>query len=457
MKVDLAVTVGSIRSANLTKTDPLDLLRILNMVPPRDWNMRVIFDEVNQNHLRLAPSPLIEDRIILAALDGRVPSLYAHESISVRLGGKCFTCSRSDIEQAEKRATYLDFTPIATFLDSAQLVISGYPSTRQLLDLHALTEWCRRNTWLGSRKYRNVPYGFNIEVIGQKLRLRPEQAEIINNREPLFAREVVPLLRDDKMIGQYDLKYSFSGSCCARHERFGQFEPSKILPGFWSFHKNHFFSGASIEITLPGIEWYTGQGPLDTPQLRGAIERLRDNLAKLEITPEYNAFVDQVLEYRRVLTAARLSARQHRTQHAPTVWYRNHRLMRVPTCENELVALYMKMEAMGCLPFECEVIEYTSRDGIDALADFRLSSTGAYIKLGPVEFELFLERYLAHDHAPEQTALILCWDTETEGATNIDVEQGDKRKWLLYLQVSGHRIPTILLSRIPGITIRTGQ
>src|SRR5207247_2644803 len=109
----------------------------------------------------------------------------------------------------------------------------------------------------------------------------------------------------------------------------------------------------------------TAQGPAKTIQLRDALQYLCAAIFEMETSSEYKTYVRGVIAHLRTLSATKLTARQHKTQYAPMVWHHGCRLLKVPTCENELVALYMKMEAKGYLPFECQVIEYTSRDGID--------------------------------------------------------------------------------------------
>ena len=129
-------------------------------------------------------------------------------------------------------------------------------------------------------------------------------------------------------------------------------------------------------------------------------------------------------------------------------------MFRVPSCENELVALFMKLEARGALPFPLfRVLEYTSREGLDALANIQWEEGSAPHKFAPVEFEYRFESFFDHGHPEKQVHAIVCWHSDDEAP---GVPEGASFSWITepflgLLSYEGHQVRVLFVSRLPGI------
>jgi hypothetical protein len=147
-----------------------------------------------------------------------------------------------------------------------------------------------------------------------------------------------------------------------------------------------------------------------------------------------------------------MEERQDRLRVSDKVFIGGQVVLEVPTCENELVALFMKLEALQKLPFRCKILEYTSKEGIDALGDFMLDDLHVMTRSAPIEFEYDLENFIHHDHPPEQVKLIICWDTSlVPGET--DTVEWKKEPWHASLTLGGYQIPVLILKNTPSLTI----
>jgi hypothetical protein len=145
-----------------------------------------------------------------------------------------------------------------------------------------------------------------------------------------------------------------------------------------------------------------------------------------------------------------LNARILKLKNSEKIINNDYVIFQKPTCENEVVALFMKLEAAKLLPREIElnVIEYTSKKGIDALGSFRLSRTASYLDNVPIEFEFYLENYFEHEHPVEQTQLIICWDAiDIENIEEID-EVNILYDYMFKIRIDTFSIPVLFLSKL---------
>ena len=179
-----------------------------------------------------------------------------------------------------------------------------------------------------------------------------------------------------------------------------------------------------------------------------------DEVAVLPRDHEYQDFLKGVDENRRQSTAHALNARQNRLLKQGNIYVNGSWYMSTPTCENELVALYMKLEGAKQLPIECKILEYTSREGIDALANFRITDIEAFNRAAPVEFEYYLENFIAHEHFPGQVKLIICWDFSDGQNLELSSHPLVNEQWLKEINLIGYSVPTLLLSKVPGLEVR---
>lgn len=129
----------------------------------------------------------------------------------------------------------------------------------------------------------------------------------------------------------------------------------------------------------------------------------------------FSAFIQTVRQRDAILRAQRLSRRIANAQNRPKVLWSGRDIFCVPANENETISLYMKLEALGALPVaQLTVIEYTPRDGIDALATYQRDGTTAAAVLAPTEFEYAFGNFFRHEHPAGQVKLVICWSLDRD-------------------------------------------
>jgi hypothetical protein len=266
---------------------------------------------------------------------------------------------------------------------------------------------------------------------------------------PIFEHSV-PLNINDVFRGHLHIKLQSEGPRTIRHLKFGVLDPETIHPQFWRKMKLG-DNAVELEIDEPHLSWFCSIGSLDFHYLRDLLVSVLAQRAEIEQMPKYIDFQNAISLLQKQLTAQKLLARQQRVQRAPKIVCKGEEIMAAPSSENELVALYMKLEALGVIPFACKVVEYTSRAGIDALANHRLTSTGAYALYAPVEFEYSLESFFDHEHPLDQTTLIICWELNEDACNGR--WRSTSNQWLYFVVGDNIDIPVLVVSKIPELQI----
>ena len=93
-------------------------------------------------------------------------------------------------------------------------------------------------------------------------------------------------------------------------------------------------------------------------------------------------------------------------------------------------------------------LEHTAQKGIDIIADYQERDFSEKKFFEAVEVEFSLENYSDHDHVPEQTSLIVAWDSRKPN--ELEKVEGESR----YVWALGGANPNvILLKYLPEIKI----
>ena len=195
-------------------------------------------------------------------------------------------------------------------------------------------------------------------------------------------------------------------------------------------------------------------GPYDTWQ--SVCAALQMAVQEVSRSDKFSLFMDKIESAARTRSAQALARRQDALRARTRVYYGGRELGCVPESENEVVVLLAKLEAIGGIPMPLfRLLEYTPRQGIDALGDFQLSQEAAPERLAPIEIEFYFENFLRHGHAIEQVRLIVCWGfrsaSTAEGASLRQQEQ-----WLYTYTTTRYSVSVLVLSGVPGLTERSG-
>jgi hypothetical protein len=452
-KIELKTTRGDIKKHNLSFIEPLDLFRIVNVCSPRDWIFKIEFDDKNRNIVNISADPPLSLNNILLALDGRIPAIYNAKCIIVKFDGECyFNDSIYEESDLDNREVYYNFNKYVHDL-SCQIKIVGHPPTPKLNKPKDMAEWFYNNTWFGSKKYIGRRFKLNLTVFGCET--------IINNRKDIGA-ETSKLKLEKKYNVDYDIFEhgelivgieSQRKLNVLRHSIYGIFSIEHFDVNFWKNFIKSDVGGYELEFDSRHVEWFTFFGPFDRSYILNIAKKIISNKDKLFNSSEYVEYKNSYEAYIKNKTAVAINKRQERVESAQKINVDGKHYMTVPTCENELVALYMKLESAKKLPFECNVIEYTSRSGIDALANFKLSDVEHLQRYAPVEFEFMLENYFDHGHPIEQTTLIICWDVSEQFNEDTGLNLRKYSDWLYYIDTPIKVLPVFIIKKYKKIKI----
>ncbi len=444
--ISLTNTASATREEALSYINALDIFRVVNTVTPRNWRFTMTFDSQGRDHLHIESAPPLESSELLQILDGRLPILYAFDRL-VFIKDRCPYVIDPASAKVSPRSTFFRASYDPREHVQGQIKIVGYPRGARPESASEFERFIAESTWFGSVK-RCVPdRELRLVLFGHGYTVSP--SSLTRQHRDCFSEEV-PLYYEGKMIGTLIAVFAHAIRNSLRHSRYGVVPTIPSEKEFWKTVVPNRFTGACLEFSVPELQWYTSRGPNNWRFLSQVTESISQAVLSLQEQPGFRSFLSSVELCHRRQAARRLEERQERLRVRPRLSFGSQTEFVVPASENELVALYMKLEAAGCLPFECNVLEYTSHMDIDALGDFRFDEHETLQRHAPIEFEFMLENYFEHGHLPEQTALIICWDMATETDRTVCYPFQDK-PWLAVMQLEQRRVPVILLKYIPAI------
>lgn len=450
MDVALTYTKQAVLAAANSYLEPVDFLRALNSASPRNWRVDITFDGVQRNVVHLSPEPVLSDAEVVQLLDGRAPALYWGESLRVRTSAGGMQVSAFELHQFDAPLA-VRFTSAEAAAMRGQLEIFGYPHTPELHHSQRLQQWLRKNTWFGARRLMGRHHELFLDVFGSRSSYKCLDLALAQPTRGPGLRVERAIQDGADFLCSAVFEFSLSGRNSIRHWRYGEFDPNRFVPDFWKQFNCGRTSNVLLEIDDPGLSWWTTLGPQDATRIRRLLHGLLRMGEKLASDEKFLRYADDVARYEKEIAASQLTLRQQALGQRAKVRYRGTVLFAEPAYESELVSLYMKLEAANALPFECRVLEYTGKVGIDALGDFRFQSAEMLLRNAPIEFEIQFENFIDHAHPIEQTALIICWDAAEPDFLGEGRLPG--KPWLRTYRCDGREIPVVLLKFVPGIEV----
>jgi hypothetical protein len=185
--------------------------------------------------------------------------------------------------------------------------------------------------------------------------------------------------------------------------------------------------------------------PLFTAALREAFRAIME-------TDDYKDWVKYRRELKKRDLGATLNQRKDALLGREQKWvFHNGELMhKEPENEQDTRALLWKLEAIKALPLHYfKTLEHTAQKGIDIIAEYQEEDFSEKKLFQAVEVEHMLENYSDHDHVPEQTSLIIAWDSK-----NRDKLTKVKGEWKYVWGYMGLNLNVILLRHLPKIEVR---
>ncbi|GAH98636.1 unnamed protein product [marine sediment metagenome] len=179
---------------------------------------------------------------------------------------------------------------------------------------------------------------------------------------------------------------------------------------------------------------------------------LREAFRRIEDTANYQEWVKFRRDQKRKLLGESLNKRKAKLikPNQKWVYYKNDLLHKEPTCENDVLALLWKLEALRAIPFyHFRTLEHTALEGIDVIADYQEKNYSEMKIFQAVEVEYILENYDNHDHSPEQTSLIIAWDSKNK---NNLTQREDS--WQFVWDYMGQNLNVVLLRYLPDLVVK---
>jgi hypothetical protein len=447
MILQLNVTVATIIANNHINTTDVELFRVVNYFSPRNWTFSFTFDAQGRNILDIKTTPGIEDLDIQKLLNGELPILYKFAELKINTSEGVFQLSKK-IEEYNSNQTTLEFSKAEDrILGSIQVV--GFKDVDKVQKTAQLQRWFLKSTWLGA--FEPSTHQIKVNLFGNELKIHPPY--VGSPKKTVFQKRF-RLEGHGSAIAELRCSPEFEENLI-RHKRYGEFTTVQAKKDFWSRLKQPHKYQTHIEIDVEHISWYSELGPTYIRDIKAILEAVQEKVLDIQRKEDFRKFVNQLEENDRHAAATKLTDRQLRLQVSRKVSVDNRVFLKEPTSENELVALFMKLEASQNLPapIECVVMEYTPKQGIDALGKFRFSTQDNWTFDAPIEFEHMFSSYLKHKHPGGQTTLIICWSFESDYLKQCGCHGPYENEFVKYVSIDGHRIPVIVVSMFPNIQI----
>ena len=212
--------------------------------------------------------------------------------------------------------------------------------------------------------------------------------------------------------------------------------------------------GVAVEVSVaPGLLTHDlDHSAIPDTSYVNTIQQVAHWLRAFTYTPDTRSIHDSARRLRDARVARDLLDRQHRLERGRLVYLRGQPFLQEPQSENDLLALYFKLEGADALPFEeCRVLEHTPSRGIDAIGHFQIDAADARHQYALIEFEHRFASFLAHGHSLRHVDLVICWSI-----SDADPLRQTNNRWLMkYSDPALDKIiPVLILSRNPYLEVK---
>jgi hypothetical protein len=242
-------------------SDPLDVLKIINIIQNGNWLIVLGFNDKNNNVLIVKSESDLNKDILLKVLDGRIPSIYSFPELHIKIDSKCFS-SETLTDTIHNKDIYYEFNEDGCVFNG-NIKIVGFPSIAMLQKRIDLTKWVYDNTWIGSLKYFNKKYRCDFEIFGNRYSVETRKKSDLIKDYPVFHNEYT-LMQDGILVGDlYLLINPNTDKHCFRHSKYGLLNIETIEKYFWKKFNKFKIGGIEIEIDIKNYEMFTNIGTYD--------------------------------------------------------------------------------------------------------------------------------------------------------------------------------------------------
>jgi len=459
IEIALIGTLEAILNEATWDDDPRSILKIVDFLPRTNrFEFRLCFDSRNDNILKISTSPQPSLEEISTLLSGRFSNIFFSDELHFRLPGTTGSHFFLKIPDDTLCRSSLNFAHHRDDLD-CDVLIKGFHGNQIPVVLQnkiRIRDYLINRTRFGSHLLANQKIVVEWKILANS-HVFESRSRLLNHSTnealSLGPTEFVLKASESKAVVcvSENLETSFF------HSRYGEFFlPSAVGRSKSLIRKD---LGIYVEILDDKLCEINDMRLAPKSRLENIMADLFTELEDWKKSSSWIEYMEENEKKNRRLSAIKLRERQEATRGTKFVYRGYRRLFRVPTCENELVALWMKLSAIDddLDGIRIDVMEYTSREGIDALADIRWSDEEAMEPVSPVEFEMLLENFFTHEHPIEQVKTIICWDTQLEPGTTVRGDfliEGTERDFVFRVIRGEYSARVILLARWPEIEVQ---
>jgi hypothetical protein len=434
-ELQLLATAATLQSHRRNCPHPFSVLGLLSCAKRGDASVSIaLANETPKIRIQLHAAPARWPIELVSRC--AVPSIFCFGDLLVSAEGRIQRIDPSGFLRAERAATRILAEDIGPS-ESPWIEISFASHEKCWLSPPKLEAVLRNETWAGAP----------TDQTRRKVCVRCLANEIAVQQPPLdqHANKAAARIAGATVVMQASARSFFRGSAGrVRHMGTGRSIPTGSL--------SEIPSGAVLdvdfEILFDGDEYGSADGEGCLSLARNAIAHWAANLIRggacrriCELSERAKAEAAQ----------AKLESRRADLTVCDYVHHKRRALYRVPTNENQLVSLFLKLEACDALPFHIEVLEYTPKTGIDAIGHFRIGEGGIKEMFAPIEFEYQFGSFIEHGHPISHTKLIVCWSADD--AHGRQLKGSRSRPWLRYLVSGVYKVPVVVVSKLPNISV----
>ena len=149
----------------------------------------------------------------------------------------------------------------------------------------------------------------------------------------------------------------------------------------------------------------------------------------------------------------KLNLRKKKLNDSKKVYLNNNLIFKEPNNEQETVLLFIKLASLNETPLtHVNVLEYSTSEGIDAIANIQLDSSSPIEKDCLVEFEPTFGQFISHRHPPKHVDYIICWKIEKHLKRSLTVNND----WLYSFNLENYpkKVKVIEISKFNNLKVK---
>jgi len=183
------------------------------------------------------------------------------------------------------------------------------------------------------------------------------------------------------------------------------------------------------------------------------IKSIKNNIKNYISTINKRLLIGSADTFSLQLQAQKLDLRKSKLRLSKKVFLNGELIFRVPENEQETVLIFIKLASLKMIPLtSVNVLEYSTSEGIDAIADVKLDESSPIEKDCLIEFEPTFGQFKTHRHPPKHVDYIICWEIEEYWKKSLD----KKNDWLYSFNLESYpkEVKVVEISKFKNLDIK---